>query len=277
MSFYHEKFRFPIYQDYKLRSDYISQYTTFDLKIYKLFGRTAMIGIGTAHEQLGLQPNITSSVTFTGNNTYWNTYLFFQKNNLDLKVFPHKGSYVDFQAGLIYGQKPDYKFVTQGGSISSDTLNIVFDSYQQVKLKYGKYFPLSPKWTILAQTNHGINFNYKASYFNFYSVGGINDFIRNQIPFVGLTENQVNAHSISTLLAGIQFEPVPNLLATLKANVGIQDYLDSERSDLSYKNFLSGYALSAGYRSALGPIEISLIYSDQAKQFKGYVNIGFTF
>jgi outer membrane translocation and assembly module TamA len=40
---------------------------------------------------------------------------------------------------------------------------------------------------------------------------------------------------------------------------------------------LSGYALSGGYRSPIGPIEISLMYGDQAKTFLGYVNVGFTF
>ncbi|MEJ0057547.1 MAG: hypothetical protein WDN75_19030 [Bacteroidota bacterium] len=128
----------------------------------------------------------------------------------------------------------------------------------------------------MTQFNSGVNFNYQELSLNFYSVGGINDFIRNQVPFVGLPENQVNAGSIGAFMAGIQFEPFTNIVTTFRANVGLYDFLDKTPDELT-RNFLSGYALSGGYRSAIGPIEISLIYSDQSRTFKGYVNLGFTF
>ncbi len=277
-SLYHERFKLPIYDgDFKQLYEYRSVYSYADLKLYRLIGTTSMTGIGTSHEWLTLSPSISSSFIFNGSNDYWNTYFFFHRNSLDTKVFPKKGSYLEFQAGIIYGQRPDYNFESNGLSFSSDTLNLQFRSYQQIKLKMGRYIPLHRRWTFITQFNNGINLNYKPAYLNFYSVGGINDFIRNQVTFAGLSENQVNASSISSVLAGIRFEPYTNFIATLRANVGLYNYIDKSPDQWNKSNFLSGYALSAGYRSAIGPLEISLIYSDQSKTFKGYVNLGFTF
>jgi NTE family protein len=236
-----------------------------------------MTGIGIAHEWLFLKPDISTDEIFIGHNNYWNFYYFYQRNSLDLKAFPRKGSFIDLQAGVIFGQHNDFYFDDANGVTSSDSLKVNFTAYQQLKFKAGKYIPLSKRTTLITQFNNGINFNYQQSFINFYSVGGINDFIRNQITFPGLTENQVNTHSISAFQIGIQHEPITNFVATFRANAGVYDYIDIPVKELSKNNFLLGYALSAGYRSILGPIEISMMYSEQAKGFKGYVNLGFTF
>ncbi len=277
LSFYHERFKFPIYQDFEQQYEYKSVYSSADLKVYKLLGTTTMAGIGVAHEWITLAPKVSPTFSFDGKNNYWNSYVFFQRNNLDAKVFPRKGTYIDAQAGVVFGQNPNITFVSDGFSLSSDSLNLSFHSYEQLKFKSGRYVPLGRNWTLITQFNNGINFNYAKSFLNFYSVGGINDFIRNQITFIGLTENQVNTGSISAVLAGIQYEPIANFVTTFRANVGLYNYINKKPDTWDHTNFLSGYAISGGYRSALGPIEISLIYSDQAKQFKGYVNVGFTF
>ncbi|MBL7847032.1 MAG: patatin-like phospholipase family protein [Cyclobacteriaceae bacterium] len=274
LSAYYERFRFPIYQDYEQVFEYTSHYAYLDLRFYKLMGTSQLTGVGLSREQVRLEPKVAPNVQFNGTLNYWNAYLYFQRNSLDLKVFPRSGSYVDFQAGMIFNQQTNFVFSTANSSISSDSLGLQFHAYQQIKLKAGKYFPLGRRWTLLAQFNNGINLNYKETYFNFYSVGGINDFIRNQVPFVGLAENQLNTGSISAILAGIQWEPVTNLVTTFRANFGYYDYISRDPKDW---RILSGYAISGGYRSPLGPIEISLMYGDQSKTFLGYVNVGFTF
>ncbi len=277
LSFYHERFKFPLYDNFVQTHLYRSIYSSIDLKFYKLLKTSSMMGLGLAHEWLFLKPDISTDEVFIGHNNYWNFYYFYQRNSLDLKAFPRSGSFIDLQAGVIFGQKNDFYFDDANGVTSSDSLHIDFTSYQQLKFKAGKYFPLSRRMTLITQFNNGINFNYQQSFINFYSVGGINDFIRNQITFPGLTENQVNTHSISAFQIGFQYEPITNFVATFRANGGVYDYIDVPLSSLNKNNLLLGYALSAGYRSIIGPIEISLMYSEQAKGFKGYVNLGFTF
>jgi outer membrane translocation and assembly module TamA len=41
--------------------------------------------------------------------------------------------------------------------------------------------------------------------------------------------------------------------------------------------FLSGHAITAGYLTAIGPIEFSAMYGDQSGKFQAYVNIGLAF
>jgi NTE family protein len=277
LSFYHEQFKFPLYQDFKQDYLYRSIYSDLDLKFYKLLGATSMSGFGMSREWLTLKPEVSPDQVFNGHNTYWNLYYYFQRNSLDMKSFPHSGSYINLQAGIIFGQNNNFTYTSSDGSISSDTIAYKFSNYEQIKFKAGKYFPLREKFTLISQFNNGINFNYNQAFLNFYSVGGINDFIRNQVTFVGLAENQVNTNSISAFLLGLQYEPVPNLIATFRANVGVYNYITTTVKDLNHNNFLSGYAISGGYRSLIGPIEISLMYCDQSKGFRGYVNMGFTF
>jgi len=273
-SAYYERFRFPLYSDFEQQYEYTSQYGYLDLRFYKLMGTTTLSGIGLSRERVRLDPKVTPNVQFVGNFDYWNAYLYYQRNSLDTKVFPRTGSYIDFQAGVIFNQNSNFIFSSNNSSISSDSLGLAFNAYQQIRLKMGKYIPLGRKWTLIGQFNNGINLNYKEEYFNFFSVGGINDFIRNQIPFVGISENQVNTGSISAVLAGIQYEPFTNFITTFRANFGYYDYISRDTGDWG---ILSGYALSGGYRSPIGPIEISLMYGNQSKAFLGYVNVGFTF
>lgn len=274
LSAYYEQFRYPIYQGFEQAFEYTSQFGSLDLRFYKLLGTQRLVGLGLAREKVNIAPKVAGPIEFDGSLDYWNTFLYYQLNSTDLKVFPRKGAYVDFQAGLIFNQAVNFVFTAGSGSLSSDTLGLPFKAYQQVRLKMGKYFPIGRKWTLMAQFNNGISLNYKDYYFNYFSVGGINDFIRNQVPFVGISENQVLTGSISAILGGVQYEPFGNLVVTFRANVGYYDYIDRNPNDWK---MLSGYAISGGYRSPLGPIEISLMYGDQSKTFLGYVNVGFTF
>jgi NTE family protein len=277
LSVYHERFKFPLYDNFVQTYLYRSIYSSVDLRFYKLMKTASMMGVGLAHEWLALKPDISPDQLFIGHNNYWNFYYFYQRNSLDIKIFPRKGSFIDLQAGLIFGQHNDFYFDDANGVTSSDSVKVDFLAYQQLKFKAGKYVPLSRRTTLIAQFNNGINFNYHQSFINFYSVGGINDFIRNQVTFPGLVENQINTHSISAVQLGFQYEPINNFVATFRASAGVYDYIDIPIEKLNKNNFLTGYALSAGYRSLIGPIEVSLIYSDQAKVFRGYVNVGFTF
>lgn len=273
-SAYYEKFRFPIYDNYEQVYEYTSRFGSLDVRFYKLLGTTSLAGFGLSRDQVRISPKITPIVAFEGNLDYWNGFFYFQRNSLDSKVFPRKGSYIDLKAGIVFNQKVDFIFQYDNGTLTSDSLGLPFRAYQQLRLKMGRYFPVGRKWSFITQFNNGLNFNYEDYYFNYYSVGGINDFIRNQIPFVGISENQVLTGSISALLGGVQYEPFTNLIFTMRANVGYYDFVSRAPDEWQ---ILSGYALSGGYRTPVGPVEISLMYGDQSKTFQGYVNVGFTF
>lgn len=275
LSFYHERFRFPIYIDLEETYLYKSNFSRPDLRIQHTFNQAAALGVGTAYESFNLKPKASGAISLKGGNRYFNSYLFYDLNTLNQKHFPTLGWKLHSSLGIYYNQKPDdlfYEIADQAGTI--DTL--AFRNYGQLRLKVERYSYLLPKLALITQLNSGINFNHNQSYLNFFNIGGINDFLRNQITFVGLNEYQALSNSIAAALLGVQYNPIPNVYALLRANAGVYNFTSSSES-LSSENILSGYAFTLGYSSGFGLIQLSAMYNDQSRAFGGYVNIGYQF
>lgn len=275
-SFYHERFKFPIAVDFEQKYLYRSNFTEFDLRLQHTFGQASGLGIGTSYAAFNVKPKISGNVDVESGNRYFNTFLFYDFNTLDQKQFPAKGWKISSQIGHLYNQNPDPLFYDVAGEVGSiDTLS--FDNYQQLRLKVEQYSRLSDRFSFITQFNTGINFNNNQAYLNYFNVGGINDFLRNQITFVGLGEYQALTNSVAALMLGLQYKPFNSLYTILRANVGVYDFAYEKLENLNTGNFLSGYALTVGYASGFGPIQLSAMYNDQSRDFAGYVNIGFHF
>ena len=75
---------------------------------------------------------------------------------------------------------------------------------------------------------------------------------------------------------GFRYRLFINTYLTARANVLFNNFITT--SDFfTNPNFLSGYSLTASYNFALGPVELSGMYSDQSRRVIGYVNIGIPF
>ncbi len=275
LSAYHERFRFPIYSNFREQYLYRSRYSSFDMKVQHTFGFNTALGIGSSLEYLGLKPKIAPIET-EASNSYINSYLFFQRNTLNRREFTTSGWKIYAEAGIIHNQRPHDNFAKLD-SIYGSTDRVSFKAYERVELKVEHFHPLTDRLTLLSHFNTGINLDYKNAYLNFFNVGGINDFLRNQIPFTGLNEYEVNTNSVSVAMLGFQYQVVKSLYATARVNAGLYNYIQGPTNTLRDGDFLSGYGLSIGYDSGFGPISLSAMYSDQARSVYGYVNIGFHF
>lgn len=275
LSFYHEQFKFPVYIDLEETYLYKSNLTRTDLRFQRTFNQASALGIGTAYESFNLKPKASGAISVEGGNRYFNSYLYYDLNTLNQRHFPTRGWSVRSNVGFIYDQKPDdvfYEMADQVGTI--DTL--AFKNYSHLRLKVERYSYLLPKLTLITQLNSGINFNDDQAYMNFFNIGGINDFLRNQVTFVGLNEYQALSNSIAALMLGVQYNPVTNVYTLLRTNVGVYNFTTPGQS-LSSENFLSGYAFTVGYASGFGLVQLSAMYNDQSSDFSGHVNIGFHF
>jgi NTE family protein len=96
----------------------------------------------------------------------------------------------------------------------------------------------------------------------------------NQVPFVGLYEGEVITPKIGAVQVAWQYEFIRNVFAIPRVGAAIYD--GALTGGRRYK-YLSGYGLGAGYSSRMGPIEATMMYSDQSGQLKFYVNMGFNF
>ena len=276
LSLYHERFKLPIYSSstFELDQLYRSVYSQFDLRFQRLLSNNSLFGVATSLNNLSLRPTLASGLSYNGTNRYLESYLYFQHNSLDQKIFPKIGWDISLQAGLVYNQNLDATIYGNGSTLVK--LDTAYGRYGRAIVKIRNFIPIG-RFTLLNQLHGGYVTKPENALVNFFSVGGLVDFIRNQIPFAGLAENQVNTYSIAMYQLGLRYEVYRDFFATLRGNAAVYDFSQRSIDQLNKSNFLSGYSLSAGYNTGAGPLEISLIYSDQANAFSGYVNLGFHF
>lgn len=273
-SFYHETFNFPIYENFEQQYLYRSRTTNFDIRVQRTFGFSSAIGLGTTIENFRLRPKITADVSVEAENTYLESYVFYKHNTLNKRNFSTRGWRIDGKFGFVYAQQPStVKVRGDGELVETDTsLNV----YPRFHFKAENFIPLSQRITLMTQFNTAINFNPTSAYINFWNIGGINDFVRNQIPFSGLPEYSVNSHSASVFMLGLQYQLTRSLYTTLRLNTSVYDFLNENNRFVEAK-FLNGGALSIGYDSGIGPISVSAMYNAESGNVYGYVNVGFPF
>ena len=106
--------------------------------------------------------------------------------------------------------------------------------------------------------------------------GGLTKLFRNQVTFAGLQEGTLYAPSVLAAQAGLRFELYNNTYIIGRANMLLTDFV-SKSNFFQNPGFLTGYALTFAYNFALGPLEISAMYSDQSKRLSTYINLGIAF
>ena len=111
---------------------------------------------------------------------------------------------------------------------------------------------------------------------NEFSIGGLTSLYRNQVVFAGLQEGSLYTPAMAAFQGAYRYELFNNTYLTARANVLFNNFI-SKSAFFQNPNVLSGYALTFGYNFALGPLEFSLMYSDQSKNLSSYVNIGIPF
>jgi NTE family protein len=78
------------------------------------------------------------------------------------------------------------------------------------------------------------------------------------------------------LQLGLRYNPANNIYITGRINALVKDYA-TKKNATSSKDALTGYALTFAYKTPIGPIELSAMYSDQSKRLQSYVLVGIPF
>ncbi|RBL89408.1 patatin-like phospholipase family protein [Chitinophaga flava] len=252
-----------------------NKYANVDINLQYSLGSTMAFGAGSRWEYIKYKPQFSPFVEVRGSTNQLNTYAFFGINSLNQKVYPTKGFLLNIEGGYIYNQHSGINVSNDGVPLNLDSAGIRFNDYQRLLVTAKYYIPLGHKSALEFDGNLGWNFNYHESVVSGFVVGGMNNVIRNQIPLIGLFEGEVISPKVAAVQTAWQYEVIKNIYAMPRIGVALygRDVLD--KGD-KYK-MLSGYGLGAGYSSRLGPIEATMMYSDQSGKLKFYVNMGFNF
>lgn len=250
---------------------------TADVNLHWTLRRNYAIGLGTRFLSYYYKPDIVSKYELHGNNNMLSSYAFIQLNTLSNSIYPKKGTKIFAQVGYQYNQHQNIDLYHNGSLIlNEDSIGGQFADYWQTKFDYQNFLPLSPKFTLITTIQNSIAFHSKSILNGDYYIGGLTASFPNQVVFAGLNEGTVRTNSAAMFQLGIRYHPYPNIYIMAKANGLYYDFLQSSTYNKS-PNFLSGYALTLGYKFILGPLEISAMYCDQSKKLLPYINLGIPF
>ena len=253
------------------------QFFRADSRLMYSANRSFSIGVGARFDWIKYAPSISSIFDISGKNEFVTSFGFLQLNTLDKAIYPKRGMSINAEFGYIFNQTPAVTFYSEGQPVGNlDSLGIRYNNYRRAVLNIDNYFPASSKLTVFSALQTGINFNYQQNILNDFSIGGMNHIFRNQILFAGLEENTLNTPSVAALQFGMRYQLFNNLYVIGRTNGLVNNFI-STNNLFQKPNFLSGHALTLAYNFALGPLEISAMYSDQAKRVRSYINLGISF
>jgi len=276
LSAQYDRFDVNTYNTYKQSGIYKQSFFKFDTKAQYSTLRNLAAGVGERFETITYTPAILSGFQFSGNNNFFTTYFFIAHNSLDKVVYPRKGVKLHAEFGLVATQSPDVDFFMNGALLTADSLKVSQYPYPRLVFNLDTYTPLSRRSTLQFLLQAGANFNYTGNIMNEFSIGGLTPLFRNQVVFAGLQEGSLYTPAMAALQGAYRYELFNNTYLTGRANILVNNFISTSKF-FQNPNVLSGYALTFGYNFALGPLEFSLMYSDQSKKVSSYVNIGIPF
>lgn len=260
------------YDNYKLDGAYKQSFYKGFLNFQNSGSNKIAAGAGTSIEYIHYNPTIHSLMEAKGKSTALKTYVYLKYNNLNQIFYPTRGFKVNAEFGYVYNQDPNLKFFENG----VQTANLNFDNYSRLNFDGSTFVSLNSKFTLFSEIQAGINFTNKPNVLNNFLIGGINGNFRNQICFAGLPEATVNSSSAAALLMGLRYSLANNVYIIGRANGLVKDFATTKNST-SASTLLSGYALTFAYKTPIGPLELSAMYSDQSRRVQSYVLFGIPF
>ncbi|HMK05366.1 MAG TPA: patatin-like phospholipase family protein [Ferruginibacter sp.] len=267
--FYLENLEVNSYNDFKQEGTYKQSFSKGFLNFQNSGNNRFSLGIGTSFEYTQFNPRIHAAKEVKGKYTAIKSYVYFKYNSVNQIFYPTKGIRINTELGHIYNQRPNLTIFAGGLPVVPSNLN--FDNYSRAVFDGSVFVSLKPRLTFFSELQAGINFTSKPNMLNNFLIGGINGNFRNQVRFAGLQEATVNSSSVAALQLGLRQTLWNNVYIIGRVNGLVKDFATTKSSALS------GYALTFAYKTPIGPLELSAMYSDQSKKLQSYVLFGIPF
>ena len=273
--FQYERFRIGTYNDFKRDGIYISHYLKTDLRLQMASDRSYTMGIGVRREWMNYSPTTPAILEVSGSNRFWTSYGFAALNTLDKPHYPNKGYKLNGELAWIYAQEPDPVYREVAGS-DKDSSTYSTGNYLQASLFSEAFYPINSKLVFSSMFQVGANADPLQNLLNAFYVGGLTRMYRNQILFAGLQDFTVYSNSVAAAQAALRLECYENLYLIGRTNVMAYDFIRPSGS-VDKSAWVSGSSITMAYKSMIGPIELSFMYSRKTKALQTYVTIGVPF
>ncbi|MBN2597203.1 patatin-like phospholipase family protein [Labilibaculum sp.] len=253
------------FEDGKKLASYDFNYLKFDVNTHSILRESYSFGLGGKIEYYNINSEFTipGEVDARDEDYFFTYYAFLNLDSHDKAYYPKTGM-------SLYGE---YKLVTNNG-FELDGMN---RPASVAYLKFQKAISLSSAFTVYPKFYGRVVWGKNIPNFYMSYTGGIDqtDYFDIQMPFVGLERMEMASINSFVFRADFQYELFRNNYLILKTNAGklVEDVNDA----LTHGEWIKGIGLTYSYNSLIGPIEISLMYSDKKNGISNYVNLGFWF
>ena len=272
-----DRFDIITYDQYKQSGLYNQNFLETDERLHYSPSKNFTIGTGHRFEWIQYTPRISSAFEFKGRNNFSTLFVYLKHNTLDRNTLPRKGIKIEAEMGRVITQHAKINFLINGHPPADpDSLKVTTSPYWRTWVSAEGYLPISRKLTAFLNLQSGINFNYSRQVMNEFVVGGMTKLFRNQVIFAGLPEGTVYTPAMATAQGGLRTFLFTGAYLTGRANILFNNFI-SKSEFFKYEDIYMGYALTFTYNFALGPLDLSLMYSNQTKKFQSYINLGIPF
>lgn len=240
-------------------------YMKFDANMHSILRESYSVGLGGKLEYYNLKSVFSNPelLDISEDDYYFTYYAFLRIDSHDKAYYPKSGI-------RLYGE---YKLVTNNGVALRGTKRPASVAY----LKFQKAISMSPSFTVYPKFYGRVVWGKNIPGFYMSYTGGIDqtDYFDIQIPFVGLERMELASTNSFVFRGDFQYELFRNNYLILKPNVGklVEDVDDA----LHEGRWIRGIGLTYSYNSIIGPMEFSLMYSDEKNGISNYINLGFWF
>lgn len=275
--YYLERQEVTQFEDYKALGVYrlFSQYV--DTRLQVAYKRRQLYAAGIHLEKVSVKPQTQSRISIDGRNTYLQAYMRYEYNSHDRLFLPRRGTYFLFEPSYIFSQNLNVTFNSSGDPIENpDSLGIGYEPFFRAKMQVQKVLPVGTKNFITLQSEAAANFNTSQFVFHDFIVGGMQPMMRNQVTMAGIQDASLFVNSLIKGSINWRYQFSGSVYTASSYSLMYHSFLKDQLAPVEGK-LLSGYALTLGIDSPIGPLEFSFIYSDQSRRLKNYVNMGFRF
>lgn len=267
---------FPEYVDYSQRQLYRESMAVMRLQYDRLIKRNRLTGVGIEYHAISWRPRFFALESKRIDNSYFSAFYQYKRNDLATLSFPDKGFYADFRAELIFNQRPFLE--VSRPELSVEQLGGTgLGEYFRGQWRIESYHPINKRMSWFITSSGGVNFTTTEALFNFWNVGGQYQVFRNQIAFAGFREYALQSNGFGMLQLGIQRQIASRFFLLGKLNAGASGL---ERVAVDFDKaliFAWGSSASVGYRSPIGPVDLSLNYNITTNSWIGLLNLGWWF
>jgi NTE family protein len=280
----------PVYNENNVDiGDFLHTYSKGGIALRQMVGTNNQFGLEFYYRQsrLKLKENLKVSDPELD---FLNQFIFrgpelsfsYKLNTYDSYLYPTRGVAIELE----YRQALQTQFTTRFSfpdslDIPDEPVKEMMDPYWRLEARYESYIPIGKKISFNSALSAGLSPNEKPFTDIFY-IGGYRFNLRmNQVAFVGLHLNEELYGNYLKEKLALQFEPLPNLYASILGNlIFVSDDISTFWNDIvsfNREQIYIGVGAGFTYRTPIGPLSVYLGSRTDVWNPIWYTNLGFTF